>query len=579
MINRTIVLVCLLLMSLPIFGQTDQITIIGKGKRNIEPAYRILEFPTIVDSVKTTSVPDYPLLVFQVPTSIQLDTIERAKVESSKERLKQLFPFYGKFGIGTALMPLGEVYFNSVRNVNYNYGIHAQHLSAFKTSISKNNQPYLNANFDNTNALAFLNINEYSYKFNGVLKYDNDGFNYYGARKDIDTTILQADSLNKQRFQNLGSDLSFDWIKGDSAALNFKLTSSYNYFFSKPQIVDSVNRWNNREHYASFNLRGWYKHEYEVFYSDLGMTFNGYRQGFSNLIGTPFDTSFKTNNTIVYLSPGVRTQMFDNKLKVEIGTKLAFDFYEKTRVFLYPKVEVKYSMFNNIFIPYIGINGDLKQNRISQFSRLNPFLNSAQDSLLNDNNLFSFHGGIKGVLSKELTFNFKADYSRHLGYGLFIQDSNRANSFSVSYDTMSVMKIEGSINYTKREKLNIEGIARFNSYQTNKNAYAWNLPQLEFLLRGQYNLYNKLFAQIDADMQFGRKTLVLDSIYSEGIEDGQYYANLKPMIDMNLKAEYRYNPKISVFLEFNNLISVRYNRYYNYPVQGFQLMGGFTCRF
>lgn len=84
---------------------------------------------------------------------------------------------------------------------------------------------------------------------------------------------------------------------------------------------------------------------------------------------------------------------------------------------------------------------------------------------------------------------------------------------------------------------------------------------------------------MDVDLQFGRKTLVLDSINSDGQEDGQYYASLKPLIDMNLRTEYRYNPRVSVFLEFNNLVTVRYNRYYNYPVQGFQLMGGFSCRF
>ncbi len=271
--------------------------------------------------------------------------------------------------------------------------------------------------------------------------------------------------------------------------------------------------------------------------------------------------------------------MFDDKLKVEIGTKLAFDVYEKTRVFLYPKVEVKYSMFNNIFIPYVGIDGDLKQNRFSNFSMVNPFVNTFQDSLRNDNNLFSFHGGIKGVLSKEITFNLKADYSRHIGFGLFVPDSIKANTFHVTYDTLSVMNIEGSMTYTQSNKLFLEGIARFNSYQTTNNAYAWNLPQLEILMRGKYNLYNKLYAQMDVDLQFGRKTLVLDSINSDGQEDGQYYASLKPLIDMNLRTEYRYNPRVSVFLEFNNLVTVRYNRYYNYPVQGFQLMGGFSCRF
>lgn len=579
MIKKALIILFISFLHIVGFGQQDQITIIGKGQRIIEPAYRILESPKILDTVASSQVPEYPLLYFQVPTKITLDTIKRAKVESTKERIKQLYPFYSKIGIGTALMPLGELFINSNRNYKFQYGLNAKHLSAFKTNIKKNDFSYLNANYDDTEASLFANIFEYNYKFKSAFNYGNNGFNYYGARKELDTLINQQDSMNRQRYQNIGGDVSFEWINNDSAALNFKIDANYNYFFSRPQPVDSINSWNNREHAANLNLRGWYKHQHEVFYADIGVRYNGYRQGLQNLIGTPFDTSFRTNNTIMYLSPGVRTQMFNDKLKVEIGTNLALDIYDKTRVYLYPKVEVKYSMFNNIFIPYVGIDGDLIQNSFRSFSKTNLFLNSYQDSLRNDNNLFSFHGGIKGVLSKEIAFNLKADYGRHIGFGLFVPDNNKLNTFQISYDTVSIMKVEGAISYTQIKKLDIEGIGRYYSYETNNNAFAWNLPNVEFILRGKYNLYNKLYAQFDTELQFGRKALVLDSMGSDGMQDGQYFQKLKPLIDMNLEVEYRYNPRVSVFLEMNNMISVRYNQYYNYPVQGFQLMGGFTCRF
>ena len=580
MINKLCIVFLLVFSASSVFSQQDQITIIGKGQREIEPAYRLLESPRILDSLTVSKVPEYPMLYFQVPTRISLDTIERASVESSPERIKQLFPFYLKAGIGTALMPMGDLYIHSTRSYNLNYGLKANHLSAFRTAIQKNNFAYLNADFDNTETSIFVKLIEDQYKLMGSFDYLNNGFNYYGARKGMDTlNINPTDSVNKQRFQNLGGKMMFEWVNGDSAALNFKLDARYNYFFSRALPLDSVNKWNNREHFTNVNLHSWYKHEHEVFYADLGVNYNGYRQGLSNLIGTPFDSSFRTNNTVVYLKPGVRTQMFNDRLKVEIGTQLAFDIYEKTRIFLYPKVEIKYSMFNDIFIPYIGIDGDLKQNTFRGFSALNPFLNVYQDSLRNNNNLFSFHGGIKGVLSNEIGFNLKADYSRHIGYGLFVSDSSRRNTFGIVYDTLNIMQIEGSMTYTLKNKLNVEGIARYNSYQTTNNAYAWNLPQLEFILRGKYNLYDKLYAQLDGELLFGRKALLLDSTGSDGFEDGQYFVSLKPLIDLNLEAEYRYNSRVSVFLQLNNLVSVRYNRYYNYPVQGFQLMGGITCRF
>ncbi len=66
-----------------LFAQNDVIEVIGKGSRDVEPASRILEFPKIIDSIKPTNVPSYPMLVFRQPTKIELDTIEAATVETT----------------------------------------------------------------------------------------------------------------------------------------------------------------------------------------------------------------------------------------------------------------------------------------------------------------------------------------------------------------------------------------------------------------------------------------------------------------------------------------------------------------
>ena len=62
-------------------------------------------------------------------------------------------------------------------------------------------------------------------------------------------------------------------------------------------------------------------------------------------------------------------------------------------------------------------------------------------------------------------------------------------------------------------------------------------------------------------------------------ENGQYYKALGTIVDLNLGFEYRYNTRVSAFLQFNNLAAQRYNRWLSYPVQGFQVMGGITARF
>ena len=62
------------------------------------------------------------------------------------------------------------------------------------------------------------------------------------------------------------------------------------------------------------------------------------------------------------------------------------------------------------------------------------------------------------------------------------------------------------------------------------------------------------------------------------IEDGQIVKPLGTLFDINLGAEYRYNKRISGFIQLNNAAAQRYLRWHNYPVQGFQIIGGIKAR-
>ena len=79
-------------------------------------------------------------------------------------------------------------------------------------------------------------------------------------------------------------------------------------------------------------------------------------------------------------------------------------------------------------------------------------------------------------------------------------------------------------------------------------------------------------------MEQGRRALVYAP--GEGVtqENLQYVKSLGFLADANLGVEYRYNPRISAFIQANNVASQRYNRWFDYPVQSFQVLGGVTFR-
>jgi len=140
-------------------------------------------------------------------------------------------------------------------------------------------------------------------------------------------------------------------------------------------------------------------------------------------------------------------------------------------------------------------------------------------------------------------------------------------------------KLEASGSYQQNEKFKFDLIGRFYSCQAKNEAFAWNLPQFQFILRGSYNLYDKFLVNLSAKIETGRKA----KVYGPGediIEKNEQFAKpLGAIVDINFGLEYRYNTRVSAFLQINNLASQQYYRWYNYPVQPIQVMAGVTARF
>jgi outer membrane receptor protein involved in Fe transport len=274
------------------------------------------------------------------------------------------------------------------------------------------------------------------------------------------------------------------------------------------------------------------------------------------------------------------TQMFNDKLKAEVGLTLSIDIHDKTKAYVFPQAEFKYSLFNDIFIPFAGIRGGLKQNSYRSLSTENQFV-LVNIPLANESTPFDIYGGFKGTITKKLSFNLNASFAKVMNKAFFVTDTlySVGNKFGVVYDTMNLTKVEGSLAYQLNEKIKIDAIARYFSYETKNQAFAWNLPIFQFVLRGSYNLFDKFLVNLDANLEGGRKALVYGPGENIFIENNQYYQNLGFIADVNLGLEYRYNKRISAFLQVNNLASQRYYRWYNYPVQPIQVMGGITARF
>ena len=553
-------------------GGTD-VTIVTDSERSVEPASRISLRPQTFDTVIPSPEINYPLLILREQVTFEPNKIEPATIRH-KPQLSQLYNGYARLGGGSRLMGLGEVYYNSTRSRKNFWGVRALHLSEWG-QISN----YAPSQYDQTSANAYLDVNERRYSYGGEVDFKNLGLHYYG----FENPEASRDSI-RQRYNKISGSGYYRSHHKDSNVLNYSVGLEYTNFMDRRPDEDTLKRWQGRENFIAARSTWQYNMSNNELLSnmqaDLDLMHNDYRYGIPDSTLSGLDSGFVSSNTVIQLRPTTHFYSKNEKFQFKLGGELAVDIGSRTRATLYPIGEVRYSLFDDLFIPYIGVEGGLTQQRFQLLAEQNEFISSNMH--LRNMQHYDFRLGFKGTLSKRMTFNIGASFSNNRNMGLFINDTiySSGNQFRVIYDTVNIACITGSLTYQHNEKIKFDGIARYNSYQARNNPHAWNLPDLEIILRGHYNISNKLIFNLDFTLEAGRKARVFSpNIPNVQEVDGVYFVPLGLIADANLGVEYRYTSRLSFFGNLNNFAAQRYQRWFDYPVQAFQFMLGASFRF
>ncbi|MDX1350473.1 MAG: hypothetical protein R3279_09510 [Putridiphycobacter sp.] len=546
-------------------NNTSETTIVFTAERNVSPSYRRTENPEIIDTVIPLPSFTYPLLVKNVETKIYVDDITASRIKII-EKLEKLYPGYVKLGLGNYTMPLGELYYNALRNRKFNYGIHANHLSSFGSL-----KGFAPSQFDLTTGKLFGDYFLRNHELNTQFNYLNHGYHYYGIANDS----IPKDSLKNRVSAYQGAIKFSNSPSRDSARLLFDAYANYQFFHEFNR--DSLKRGtaNVRENTVNFGSVFKYKHQENWFALDADFLLNFYKFGEGDTSVAIINRK-ETRNNIISLKPTITTFQFKNKLRAEVGIDLNFDINNDKIFKPVPIINAQYDLLKGILIPYAGIGGDLTQNSFYQLNRTNPFILSSLD--IRNRKEFTVYAGLKGSFSKRISYNAMVYSTKFTDYALFVNDTVFSDQykFGVVYDGISATGLKGSITYQQDEKLKVDAYTQLNRYVADVEKYAWHLPELVIGLRGNYNLYDKIYVKADVSLQGGRKSP--GGIFQpQNTNDDKY--KLGFINDINLEAEYRYNKRISAFIQFNNIASQRYFRWYNYPVQRFQVLGGVTFGF
>ena len=374
--------------------------------------------------------------------------------------------------------------------------------------------------------------------------------------------------LSQHEYYNYGYDHSF-------------------YEYSKEQL---------RRSYQDLNVGVGFRN---IFLNDLGINYNPYieahafgREGEASettlILNLPVEKKFGEN-------VGVKVSLLGNFNTYQIKStnlKVSNTLFQVAPEFIYkgdqfnfhggvtpswnnnelsilPNLYAEVPLHDNVFMIQGGWIGRFIENSFRTLSGENPYI---QDPIfLRNTKEVQYYGGIKATINKHFNFNAKVAYLNYDDVPLFLNDNFDGKSFVITNERkLKNFQIHGDMNFINQDKFTLTAGLDLNTYTGLKdNTKAWGLYPLKLNSSVRWYAFDQLLVKGDLVAFSGGKAQNSD-LSSR---------NMKGGTDLSLGAEFKINKQFSAWADFNNVLNSHYERWNNYPVYGFQVMGGVIYRF
>lgn len=550
---------------------TETVNVVKPYSPTISDAFKVKETPSLDDSgnqpkeVIKYSILSVPVASTFTPSKGKAEGVEKAK----KERL---FNNYATLGLGNYSTLNAELFVNQdLGNNDYLAGMFRHHSSQGGIKDVE-----LNDEFYDTAINIGYGQNNRDNSWNIDLGYQNQIYNWYGLPSDFGSTIpdQRYDLVN-----SINPDHSYNtfWIGGNAeftesifSNLSTKFThfsdsysSSENRFFVKPTFTVDVMDQAIKTNVIVDHVSGSFKNNY------LQDNTEALKYSFTNV---GIEPSFVIN---------------ENDWTLELGAGVFYSADSENsgnKFYIYPKVNASYKLVGDLMIFYTGVNGGLTQNSYADFVTENPFL-SPTLNMRPSSTQYNVFAGLKGKLANNVNYNLTGSYMNEKDKALFKandytevitnEDYAFGNSFGIVYEDIRTFRFYGELkaDFSQNVTFGINGT--FNSYNTDNAVEAWNLPTMKLSSTLDVNITKQLYAGLNVFYVGERKDMQVNS----GVMANYAPITLKSYFDANAHVGYKFNERLTFFLKLNNIGNQAYEKWLNYPVQGFQVLGGANYKF
>ncbi|WP_254423292.1 TonB-dependent receptor [Flavobacterium sp. A45] len=553
---------------------TEVVNVVKPYTPTISDAFKVKEVPVITneENAKKESV-KYSILPFPVASTFSPSKGNAQGVEKAKQ--ERLFKNYATFGIGNYGALNTELYVNEDLNNNEYIGGMFRHNS----SQGGIKEITLDDFYYDTKIDLIYGSNEEEMAWDLKLGYQNQIYNWYGLPAAFGNTLTLPQSMAlvngidpQQSYNTItaGGSLVFEEalvkdVKLELTHFSDAYSSAENRFLLAPTFkFDVLDEEIKTKVFVDY-VDGSFKKDYS------GTNTADIKYGFTNLGIVPSFVMKRDDWTI------------------DIGAGLVYSMGKdntSNKFYVYPSVTASYNVVSDLMIFYASAIGNLQQNTYKDFVDGNPFV-SPTLNIKPTNELYDISAGLKGKLASTVSYDIKASYVYDENKALFKSndytesDTNAnyafGNSFQVIYDDMKIMRLYGEIKADLAKGITVEVDGTFNSYSNKYQEEAWNLPEIELNSKLDFMVTEKWFAGVNLFYVGELKDQQLNTDIVYVTAPGPI--TLDGYFDLNANIRFKYSERFTTFLKANNIMNNGYQKWLNYPVQGFQVMVGGNYKF
>ena len=548
---------------------TEVVNVVKPYTPTISDAFKVKEIPSLEDA-DNSKKEDIKYNYFSFPVASTFVPSKGRAANVDKSEVEKLFNNFANLGMGNYTSLNAELFITQNISDHEYLGGMFRHLS----SQGGIKDVVLNNDFYKTSVDLTYGNQQQNLTWISDFGYQNQIYNWYGIPENFSQVTI--DRINpKHTFNN--------FYVGTNLSLNdhfFKEASfKYNRFWDANGSIE--NRFFLKPSFEFDLLRQKIKTNLIVDY--LGGSFE------RNFFGT---SSIKYGFTNFGIHPSIVVNK--NNWAVNVGAAVFYSVDNEnssSKLFLYPQVNASLKVVGDFMILYTGIEGSLDQNSYRDFSNENPFV-SPTLAIAPTDKQFDFFAGLKGKLSNNVSYTLRGSVQNEKNKPLFVSNQFNmfatnsesyqfGNSFGIVYDDIKTMNLFGEIkaDYTKNVSIGLN--ASYSRFFTTYQEEAWNLPNLKLVATINVNITKKWFAGANVFYIGERKDLVYKQSMIT-IFPPAYYpetTNLKSYFDANFNIGYNHSDRLTGFLKFNNIANQSYQKWMNYPVQGFQVVLGASYKF